>query len=115
MFACSRRYGVGGLEKSAIRVRSAGGVERGFVVIVCRACAIPPCVKVCPTNALMPRGERGVRLDYSKCIGCKMCVQACPVGAVFWDDELNKPNICTYCGYCVNYCPHEVLRMEEVS
>ncbi|MCX8176661.1 MAG: [Fe-S]-binding protein, partial [Candidatus Bathyarchaeota archaeon] len=48
MFACNRRFGEAGISKSAIRVVSAGGVERGFVVIVCRACLDPPCARVCP-------------------------------------------------------------------
>lgn len=115
MFACNRRFGGGGLAKSAIGVRSAGGFERGFVVIVCRACENPPCMKVCPVDALEKRQGGGVILNPSKCIGCKLCVSACPIRAVFWDEELNKPNICVHCGYCVNYCPHEVLSIEEVS
>jgi hypothetical protein len=37
MFACARRPGVGGLGASSIWVRSAGGVRKGFVVIVWRS------------------------------------------------------------------------------
>jgi len=115
MFACSRRFGNGGLAKSAIMVKSAGGIERGFVVIVCRACPDPPCIKVCPTEALVKRDYGGVKINYSKCIGCRNCVKACPVGAVFWDDEINKPNICVHCGYCADYCPYGVIKMVEVG
>ena len=115
MFACNRRFGSGGLAKSSIRVRSAGGVERGFVVIVCRASEDPPCAKTCPTEALKLRKGGGVLLDPKKCIGCGRCREACPIGAIFWDYENNKPDVCNHCGYCVNYCPHEVLGMEEVQ
>jgi Fe-S-cluster-containing dehydrogenase component len=113
MFACNRRYGEGGLAKSAIRVRSVGGFERGFVVVACRACPDPPCMKVCPVDALEQRRGGGVVLKARKCIGCHRCSEVCPVHAVFWDDEANKPDICVHCGYCVDYCPHEVLAMKE--
>jgi len=115
MFACARRFGKAGLAATAIHVRSAGGMERGFAVIVCRACPDPPCAKVCPTNALKPKPGGGVILLTNKCIGCGNCVKACPLKAVFWDEERNKPVICVHCGYCVDFCPHEVLAVKEVK
>ena len=110
-FACSRRVNVAGLTRSCIGVRSAGGMERGFVVIACRACTDPPCARVCPTDALELRKGGGVRLAPERCIGCRNCAEACVVRAVFWDTEANKPMICIHCGYCVKYCPHGVLAM----
>lgn len=115
MFACTRRFAVGGYGKSAVKVRSVGGVERGFTVVVCRACREPPCAKVCPVDALRARRGGGVLLDPSKCIGCGRCVEACIIGAVAWDSEKNKPIICVHCGYCVPYCPHNVIGLEEVA
>lgn len=53
-------------------------------------------------------------IDYNRCIGCGTCRNACPIGAVMWDNETNKPIICVHCGYCVEFCPHGVLAMEEV-
>jgi carbon-monoxide dehydrogenase iron sulfur subunit len=115
MFACSRRYADAGLGYTAIHVRSVGGVERGFSVIVCRACKDPSCAKVCPTKALLLRRGGGVILNPNLCIGCGNCRNACPFGAVQWNVYLNKPVICTYCGYCVNFCPYGVLALEEVD
>ena len=115
MFACSRRYPESGLAKSAIYVRSVGGVERGYTVIVCRACPDPPCARVCPTNALIKRKGGGVLLVPNKCIGCGLCAEACPFGAIQWDYDENKPVICVHCGYCTNYCPYGVLALEEVA
>lgn len=114
MFACARRSGNGGLAGSCIGVKSAGGVRKGFVVVVCRACPDPPCARACPVDALQSRQGRGVRLNPSACIGCRACVQACPFGAVFWDEEAGKPQICVYCGYCAGYCPYGVIAAEEV-
>ena len=114
MFACARRPGVGGLAGTSIWVRSAGGIRKGFVVIVCRACPDPPCARVCPTDALLLRPGGGVRLKPELCIGCRNCQEACPYGAVLWDADEDKPDICVHCGYCAAYCPYDVLDIEEI-
>lgn len=113
MFACTRRQGEAGLAKTRIGVRSVGGMERGFIVVVCRACQDPPCARVCPTDALVPRDKGGVNLDFTKCTGCGYCREACILDAIFWNDEINKPMICVYCGYCAKFCPHGVLKFEK--
>ncbi len=115
MFACARRLGQGGLQDAVIGIRSAGGVRRGFLVVVCRACPDPPCARVCPTDALVPRLGGGVHLQPDLCIGCGNCVQACPFRAIFWDARQNKPQVCVYCGYCARYFPYDVLALEEVT
>jgi formate hydrogenlyase subunit 6/NADH:ubiquinone oxidoreductase subunit I len=68
---------------------------------------------VCPVDAIKVRKEGGVRIDLNKCIGCKNCKDACPLGAIFWDEEANKPLVCIYCGYCAKFCPHHVLALEK--
>lgn len=115
MFACVRRLGQGGLGETCIHIRSAGGIRKGFVVIVCRACFNPPCARVCPTDALVERKGGGVSFKAEHCIGCENCIEACPFGAVFWDGKQNKPQICVYCGYCAPFCPYDVLALEEIE
>ena len=114
MFACERRSGTGGISRSAIHVHSRGGLSRGLTITVCRACEDPPCVSVCPTGALQKRkGGRGVIFISKKCIGCKFCLEACILKAIFWDERTQKPVVCIHCGYCVKYCFHNVLVWEE--
>ena len=115
MFACVRRLGWGGLEGTCIHIRSAGGIRKGFVVIVCRGCPQPSCTPVCPTDALVNRPGGGVRFKADLCIGCGNCVEACPYGAIFWDGAQPKIDVCVYCGYCVPYCPYDVLALEEIE
>jgi anaerobic carbon-monoxide dehydrogenase iron sulfur subunit len=115
MFACTRRSGLGGIGKSRIGIRSAGGMRKGFVVIVCRACPQAPCASVCPTQALTQREGGGVEFDAEHCIGCGKCVDACPFGAVFWNEQDRQPLICVYCGVCAGFCPHNVLAHEDVT
>jgi carbon-monoxide dehydrogenase iron sulfur subunit len=114
MFACARRSGVGGIGSSRIGIRSAGGMRKGFVAIVCRACDDPPCARACPAEALRARPGGGVVLHADLCVSCRKCQHACPFGAVFWDDEASQPLICVYCGVCASYCPHDVLAHEEI-
>jgi anaerobic carbon-monoxide dehydrogenase iron sulfur subunit len=113
MFACTRRQNLAGLNRSCIGVRSEGGIERGMTVVVCRACPDPPCLKVCPVDALSLRKGGGVLLNPELCIGCGNCRDECILSAVFWDEESNKPCICIHCGYCAKYCPHDVLAMDK--
>lgn len=115
MFACSLRLGKAGLASSCIGIRSAGGISKGFHVIVCRACADAPCARVCPTDALYQREGGGVRFKPELCIGCHNCQEACPFGAVYWNTEEDKPQICVYCGYCAPYCRYDVLALEDLA
>jgi len=56
-----------------------------IVPLHCQHCDDAPCSKVCPTGALKKQkeGEEDIILyDESLCIGCKMCLQACPFGMI---------------------------------
>lgn len=113
VLACARtRYGVISTHRSAIKVRTTGGVIGSeFAIIACRGCEDPACVHACEYGALRVRKGR-LRLEPEKCTACMACVEACLIGAITFDEELKKPLVCTHCGSCAEFCPHGVLEVE---
>ena len=61
MLACARtRQKSLSLDKSAIRIRTAGGFRSAMIADVCLACAEPACAAVCSAGALArAEGRRG--------------------------------------------------------
>jgi molybdopterin-containing oxidoreductase family iron-sulfur binding subunit len=50
--------------------------------IACQHCKAPACVAVCPVDATYKDEETGLVVqDNEACIGCKICMEACPYDA----------------------------------
>lgn len=57
-------------------------VEMSHYPVSCQHCANPACVKVCPVGATYKDEKTGIVVqDTDKCIGCRMCMGACPYEA----------------------------------
>jgi len=56
-------------------------LSRTFLPLACQHCENPACQKVCPTGATYKDEKGRVEIDYDKCIGCRMCMAACPYNA----------------------------------
>ncbi len=70
----------------------------------CHQCPEAPCVEVCPVRpvkANKPNPEFGyVRMiDPNLCIGCQMCIGACPFipARVQWNHEIGRSQKCDLC------------------
>ncbi len=59
----------------------------------CMQCESPPCVRVCPVQATYRVGDGVTLVDQARCIGCRMCMAACPYEArtFSWDEPLEAP------------------------
>lgn len=49
--------------------------------IQCRQCEDAPCANVCPNEAIK-RENGAIVVKEEKCVGCKTCIIACPIGAI---------------------------------
>ena len=56
-------------------------VSRAHLPVACQHCENPACLRVCPTGATYKDDKGRVEIDYDKCIGCRMCMAACPYSA----------------------------------
>jgi len=96
--------------------------EKGvFIPMTCLQCEDPPCMKTCPTHAIYRDENGAIRIDYDKCIGCKLCIMYCPFGGISIDPATMKVIKCDLCGgdpECVKYCPKgaiQYVRVDEVG
>jgi Fe-S-cluster-containing dehydrogenase component len=68
-----------------------------YFPVYCHHCADAPCKTACPVDAIS-RNEKGlVLIDKEACIGCKECLEACPFGAMQYDDDQETAVKCDLC------------------
>ncbi|MEE8300603.1 MAG: 4Fe-4S dicluster domain-containing protein [Desulfatiglandales bacterium] len=88
--------------------------DEGFYLpMLCQHCVDAPCTSVCPTNAIYKdEGLNRVMIDYDLCIGCKVCIAACPFGAMGFDEIEKKVIKCDICDgepLCVRFCDMKAI------
>lgn len=88
------------------------------VPMMCMQCEDPSCMRVCPTDAITKTADGLVAIDERKCIGCKMCVSACPLGNITfntYEGKVVKCNLCEGDPKCAQYCPSGAIEYREAA
>jgi tetrathionate reductase subunit B len=88
-------------------------MRRSFLPKLCNNCRDAPCVSVCPTGASHYDRDDTVQISDKECIGCKLCIAACPYKQRFVNPDKSGADKCSFCMHrvrkglvpsCVNTC-----------
>ena len=103
-------------------------VKTATVPTPCSHCDNPDCAAVAKNGAVYKRPDGIVIIDPEKSKGQKQIVDACKIGAVFWNEDLQIPQKCTMCaellddpdypGFeprCVEACPNQALVFGDLA
>ena len=93
--------------------------ENPYMPMRCQHCEDAPCMAVCPKEAIYRDEELdSVHVDHDLCIGCKMCVAACPFGAMRWNSKRGRVFKCDLCHgdpQCVRFCDTKAVDYVETT
>jgi Fe-S-cluster-containing dehydrogenase component len=96
-----------------------------YLPTMCQHCDNAPCIAAARDGAIEKRADGIVVIDPDKSKGQKQIVDACPYGAIFWNDELEIPQHWIFDAHlldtgwteprCVDVCPTGALRSLKVD
>jgi len=100
-------------------------VKVAYTVIPCMQCENAPCIEASLNGAVYRRADGIVIIDPEKAQGQKQIVNACPYRVIYWNEENNIPQKCTFCAHlldqgwkeprCVEACPTKALIFGDVN
>lgn len=100
-------------------------IDVAYLPTPCMHCDNAPCIKQAKEEAVYKRDDGIVIIDPEKSKGQKDIVDACPYGVIWWNEESNIPQKCTFCAHlldsgwkeprCVQACPTGALRVIQAG
>jgi len=124
--AAQPRYGHFWMNLLKVERGQAPYVKVAYMPVMCMQCANPPCINTPGNEAVYMTAAGVVIIDPSKAAGQKELTskQACPYGAIYWNDERQLAQKCIFCLHriesgkgprCVQACPSECIHFGDLS
>ena len=102
-------------------------IDVAYLPVMCQHCADAPCIKAYPDH--INRSDSGiVQIDIKKAKGNKTLAEACPYGAIYWNEDACVAQKCTMCAHileggawdkkqprCVHSCPTGALEFHHLE
>ena len=100
-------------------------IDVAYQPVPCFHCEDAPCVKASKSDAVYQRSDGIVLIDPVKALGQTDILKSCPHGAIWWNEEENVPQKCTFCAHlldsgwkeprCVTVCPTGALQFKKLE
>ena len=100
-------------------------VKVAYTPVPCMQCQDATCLKAGLNGAVYRRPDGIVIVDPIKAKGQKQIVSACPYRAIYWNEELQLPQKCTFCAHllddgwkeprCVELCPTGAIMFGDLD
>jgi Fe-S-cluster-containing dehydrogenase component len=94
-------------------------IDVAYLPKPCMHCDDAPCITAAENGAVYKRPDGIVLIDPQKAKRQKSIVSSCPYGAIWWNEEAQLPQKCTFCAHlldkgwkaprCVQVCPTGAL------
>jgi Fe-S-cluster-containing hydrogenase component 2 len=93
--------------------------QASFAPYACLQCEEAWCMHACPVNAIDVDAGTGAKIVLDQvCVGCKLCVIACPFGTIFFDKGAEVAAKCDLCAgdpACAHACPTDAIEFRETD
>jgi Fe-S-cluster-containing dehydrogenase component len=100
-------------------------VKVAYIPIPCMQCENAPCIDTALNGGVYRRADGIVIVDPGKAREQKQIVDACPYRVIYWNEEKDIPQKCTFCAHlldegwaeprCVEACPTKALIFGDVN
>ena len=100
-------------------------MDVAYLPYPCMHCDDAPCIQKTEGGEIYKREDGVVIIDPGKAKGRKEIIATCPYGVIYWNEEMQIPQKCTFCVHlleagwkeprCVQACPTGALAVVHVE